>query len=111
VSPRSRASGTPLNLFNPFKQNPLTTDNFPNQSDSLEISLAKTVAQNTGGRDSSASHWVLSEILQRCKVNKKKRVEIIGLTTPVNFLAHLLYAYSPLGYPEDIFIPNFSLSA
>ena len=97
VALASRATGTTLNLFNPLKQNPLTTDNLPNQSDSLEISLAKTVAQKTGGRDSSASHWVLSEILQRCKVNKKKRDEILGLTTPVNFLAHLLYAYSPLG--------------
>ena len=97
VAPASRASGTTLNLFNPFKQPPLTADNLLNQSGRLEISLAKTASQKPVGRDLSASRWVLSEILQRCKVNKKKREEILEQTTPVKFLAYLLYAHSPLG--------------
>lgn len=97
VALASRASGTPLNLFNPLKQPPLTTENLPNQLDQLEISLAKTVSNQASGRERSASRWILSEILQRCQVNKKKREEILGQTTPVNFLAHLLYAYSPRG--------------
>jgi len=97
VAPGSRANGTTLNLFNPFKQPPLNAENLLNQPDRLEISLAKTAAPKTGGRDYSASRWVLSEILQRCKVNKKKREEVLEQTTAVNFLAHLLYAYSPCG--------------
>jgi hypothetical protein len=97
VAPPSRASDTPLNLFNPLKQPLLTPDNFLNQPDRLEIALTKTVSTKSGGRDFSASHWVLSEILRCCQVNKKKQAEILGQTTPENFLAHLLYAYSPRG--------------
>jgi len=109
VAPASRASGTPLNLFNPFKQPPLTTDNLLNQSGRLEISLAKTTSQKPVGRDLSASRWVLSEILQRCKVNKKKREEILEQTTPVKFLAYLLYAHSPLGKKIESLV-GFSIS-
>ena len=97
VAPGSRASDTTLNLFNHLNQLQLIPNTPPNQPGRLEISLAKTTSNRAGGRDFSATQWVLSEILQRCRVNRKKREEILGKTTAPQFLAYLLYAYSPFG--------------
>jgi hypothetical protein len=97
VSPASRASDTTLNLFNHLNQLQLIPNTPPNQPGRLEISLAKTTSNRAGGRDFSATQWVLSEILQRCRVNRKKWEEILGKTTAPQFLAYLLYAYSPFG--------------
>ena len=97
VAPASRASDTTLNLFNHLNQLQLIPNTPPNQPGRLEISLAKTTSNRAGGRDFSATQWVLSEILQRCRVNRKKWDEILGKTTAPQFLAYLLYAYSPHG--------------
>ena len=100
VAPGSRASDTPLNLlnlFNHLNQLQLIPNTPTNQPGRLEISLAKTTSNRAGGRVFSATQWVLSEILQRCRVNRKKWDEILGKTTAPQFLAYLLYAYSPHG--------------
>lgn len=91
-----RPSGTTLNLFNPLNQpllNPSLTST--NQPDALKIDLGKTAS--SGGSVGGSQKWVLSEILQRCGVNNKKRDKILLEVTPPDFVAHLIYAHSPWG--------------
>lgn len=92
-----RPSGTTLNLFNPLNQpllNPSLTST--NQPDALKIDLSKTTS--SGGSVGGGEKWVLSEILQQCAVNPKKRDAILLNATAPDFVAHLIYAHSPWGH-------------
>jgi hypothetical protein len=91
-----RPSGTTLNLFNPLNQHLLNLSlTSTNQPDALKINLGKTAA--SGGSVGGGEKWVLSEILQRCGVNNKKRDKILLEVTALDFVAHLIYAHSPWG--------------